>query len=100
WSFNYDGAGFFRITNVKSKKVIDVPDESTADGVALVQWESNGGDNQAWLLVDLGQGVYKLKNKKSNKFMAVVQGSADAGAAVEQRAGGDGDEQKWKVSVD
>ena len=74
-----------------------MPDESTADGVKLKQWKSTGGDNQAWLLIDLGAGVFQIRNKHSNKFVAVVDGATADGAAIEQRAASSGDEQRWKL---
>jgi hypothetical protein len=66
-------------------------------GAGLAQWEDHGGDNQAWLVVDLGNGRFKLKNKKSNKFVSVAQGSTANAAPIEQRAGGDGEERRWKA---
>lgn len=98
WAFDYTGSGAFTFTNTNSGLVLDVPDESTADGVALDQWSDNGGDHQAFVVIDIGQGRYRIKNKKSGKYVGVVDGSTDAGAAIEQRALSDGDEQVWRIT--
>jgi hypothetical protein len=41
WTLHHDGAGYFRLTNVNSGKVLDVPSSSTADGAKLIQFTSN-----------------------------------------------------------
>jgi hypothetical protein len=97
WAFDYTGSGAFRFTNVDSGLVLDVPDESTADGVELDQWSDNGGDHQAFVVIDIGQGRYRIKNKKSGKYVGVVGGSEDPGAAIEQRSLTDGNEQVWLI---
>ena len=82
-----------------SGKVVDVPDESTEDGVELIQYEDLDGDNQGWRLIDLGEGEYRVRNQNSQKFMGVVAGSVAEGAAIEQRSETSGDEQVWIVTV-
>jgi hypothetical protein len=100
WTLNYDGAGYFRVTNVNSSLVLDVPSSSTADGTALDQWGSNGGDNQQWRINDLGGGSFQIKNKHSAKLVEVPQGSTTPGAAIDQRAANGGSEQNWQIVVD
>lgn len=97
WRFNYDGEGHFRLTNVGSGKVLDVPDHATADGIALAQWTGNDGDNQSWLITDLGGGEFQIRNEESGKLIGVRQGSTDDAAPVEQRGSGDGEEMRWQV---
>ncbi len=99
WRFNYDGAGYFRLTNEDGGKVLDVPDESTAAGVHLHLWGDVDGDHQAWRLIDLGQGEYRLRNKKSGHYVGVTGASTAAGAAIEQQALSAGDEQVWRIVV-
>jgi hypothetical protein len=96
WSLAYNGAGFFRLQNETTRKVLDVLDESVADGAPLGLWDDLGGDNQLWSVVDLGNGRYKMKNKSSGKFVAVAQGSLQADAAILQRSGSTGEEQQWQ----
>lgn len=99
WRLNYDGEGYFRLTNDAGDKVIDVPDESTEPGTHVHLWDNNGGDHQVWRLVDIGQGEYRVKNKKSGLVLGVAAGSTEAAAAVEQQEESGGDEQIWTISV-
>ena len=97
WRFNYDGAGYFRLTNEAGGKVLDVPDESVDAGVLLHLWDDNGGAHQAWRLIDIGEGEYHIRNKNSGHYVGVSGGSTDAGATVEQQAPSQGDEQVWEI---
>lgn len=99
WRFNYDGAGYFRLTNDASGKVIDVPDEAEEAGVHLHLWDDNGGDHQAWLLEDLGEGKYRVRNKKSGLYVGVLGGSMEVAATVEQQTRSEGEEQIWAIVV-
>ncbi|HEY6723712.1 MAG TPA: RICIN domain-containing protein [Polyangiaceae bacterium] len=99
WRLNYDGEGYFRLTNAAGDKIIDVPDESTEPGTHLHLWDDNGGDHQVWRLVDIGQGAYRVINKKSGLVLGVAGGSTEAAAAVEQQVESDGHEQIWTIAV-
>lgn len=48
WTVTPAGDGFFKLTAVHSGKLADVNGGSTADGATIIQWPSNGGDNQQW----------------------------------------------------
>jgi hypothetical protein len=99
WRLDYNGAGFFRLKNDSSDKVVDIPDESTASGVLLHLWDDNGGDHQAWKVIDLGQGEYRVQNKKSGLYLSVTGASPDANARIEQQSDSGGDEQIWRIAV-
>jgi hypothetical protein len=45
---NARGWTYYRFSNVKSGKCLDVPGGSTADGVVLIQYDCNGKQNQQW----------------------------------------------------
>jgi hypothetical protein len=99
WTLNYDGAGYFRLTNVNSGKVLDVPSSSTANGSALLQFTSNNGNNQKWRLVDLGGGNVRILNKNSGKLAEVFQASTADGAAVDQWQANGGSNQIWQMTI-
>jgi hypothetical protein len=99
WRFNYDGAGFFSITNDAGSKVIDVPDESTEAGVHVHLWDDNGGDHQVWRLIDMGAGEYRVMNKKSGLVLGVSGASTEAAADIEQQDDSGADEQIWSIRV-
>ena len=65
----------------------------------LKQWKNTDGDNQGWLLIDLGGGLFQIRNKHSNKFVGVVDGASTDGAAIEQRAASGGAEQRWRLVI-
>jgi len=67
--------------------------------VPLDLWDGNGGDHQAWRLIDLGAGEYRIRNKRSGHYVGVTGASTAAGAAVEQQALSAGDEQIWEIVV-
>jgi hypothetical protein len=99
WRLDYDGAGYFHLTNEAGGKVLDVPDESPDAGVSLDLWDDNGGDHQAWRVIDIGQGEYRIRNKNSGLYIGVAGASTDPGAIIEQQAQSGGDEQIWEIVV-
>jgi len=60
--------GVYRVVNVGSRKVLDVPGASTAN-VPLDQAPSNGGANQQWNITSLGGGSYAIRNVKSGSVV-------------------------------
>lgn len=97
WNFLYNGAGFFLIKNEKTNQVLDVLDESKADGAPLGQWEDLGGDNQLWTLIHIGNNRYKIRNKLSEKFVSVMDShSIQLGAPIIQRSDETSESQQWE----
>ncbi len=94
---NYDAAGYFKLTSVDGGTVIDVPDESSQDGILLHLWDDNGGAHQAWKLIDVGQGKYRIQNKNSELYIGVTAGAVAPGSTIEQQSLG-GQEQVWVLS--
>ncbi|WP_437868807.1 RICIN domain-containing protein [Sorangium sp. So ce363] len=86
---NCIGSGCFRLTNVKSGKVLDVPDESTTDGIALKRWTNHGGDNQAWLPSSMAELVLCTSTaqvpRKTRARASRARGTAHAGASAGRR---------------
>jgi fibronectin type 3 domain-containing protein/regulation of enolase protein 1 (concanavalin A-like superfamily) len=56
WNIIPDSDNFYRLTSANSGLVADVSSGSTADGANIIQWTSNGGDNQEWM-PSLGRGT-------------------------------------------
>jgi hypothetical protein len=94
WSLNYDGAGYFKLTNAKSSMVLDVVSGATADGSAIHQYTDNDGDNQKWRVVDKGGDLVQLLGKGSKKLVEV----ASDGSTVGLRTSSAGDNQLWEMS--
>lgn len=51
---------YYKIVSAATGKALDVPNFSTADGTLIDQWGDNGGANQHWQLVDVGNGLTKI----------------------------------------
>jgi hypothetical protein len=80
-SAGVDTDHIYRLTTNNSL-ALDVQGGSTADLAPVVQWPVNGGQNQEWQFVALGDNQYEVVNYKSHKCL-VVQGAA-AGSPVVQ----------------
>ncbi|HKQ77235.1 MAG TPA: RICIN domain-containing protein [Blastocatellia bacterium] len=90
------GSNFmFKLRNVNSGLVADVPGFSTADGTRVMQFADNGGANQKWRLLYDGAGFFKIVNAHSNKPMDVVSGSTADGAQIIQFTDNGGANQRW-----
>ena len=89
--------GRFSFASRLSNKVIDVVNGGIADGTDAVQWGWNGGDDQKWDLVHLGNGQYKLTGVASGKLLEVAGASGNNGAAVQIWSSNNHNCQKWTV---
>jgi hypothetical protein len=77
-------AGTALLTNANSGKVLDVADESTADGGKVIQWQNHNGANQQWALKRVSGGVWTLTNVHSGKCLDVSGASTATNAALDQ----------------
>ncbi|KEQ27776.1 hypothetical protein ET33_13970 [Paenibacillus tyrfis] len=89
------GDGFYKIVAVHSGKVLDVADNSYANGAYIVQWSDNGGNNQRWSIEPLGDGSYKIAAKHSGKVLDVKNGRSEDPAFLHQWPFQNTDNQKW-----
>lgn len=51
WTLTDAGNGYFQLRNVNSTLVAGVAQSSTADGAAVIQWNSLSVDDQLWKVV-------------------------------------------------
>ncbi len=87
----------YRLVNKNSGKVLDVMNESTVDGAAIIQYEGTGGANQQWKFVDAGSGYKKVVSVKSGKVLGVSEGSKADGAQVIQWGDTGAADQQWTL---
>jgi hypothetical protein len=93
---NQDGS--FRLSSVRSGKVLDSPGGS-GQGAALIQWADNGGTNQWWRLVPAAtSGYHRLVNVSNGWCVDVEGGSTADGARVVQRPVSGESSQEWQVA--
>ena len=88
-------SGTYYIQNKNSNLDIDVANNSTADAASVMQYTPNGGQNQQFNLVELGDGVYKILSVLSGKSLDVSAISTADGAVVFQYTYLGSDNQKF-----
>lgn len=88
-------AGTFYVQNRNSGLYMDVWGISTADGADIAQGGYNGGTNQQFEFVHLGDGVYRIMAKHSGKCMDIDGVSKADGAIVHQWTYVGGNNQKF-----
>jgi poly(3-hydroxybutyrate) depolymerase len=70
--------GTYRIVAMHSGKVIDAHGLGTDNGTQLVQWPYLGGNNQKWVVSDIGNNEYSIIGLQSNKSIDISDwGTAD-----------------------
>jgi hypothetical protein len=89
--------GRYAFASRLSNKVIDLVNGGTADGTDAIQWGWNGGNDQKWDLVHLGNGQYKLTGVASGKLLEVAGASVNNGAVVQIWPSNNNNCQKWTV---
>jgi hypothetical protein len=77
---------------------LDVWNWSQDNGTKVIQWDCNGGDNQLWRLVPVGD-YDEIVAKHSGKCLDVWNWSQDNGTKVIQWECHGGDNQLWRRSI-
>jgi hypothetical protein len=91
-------ASYYKLVNRESGKLLEVYGQSTSNGGLVDQWADNGGSNQQWQLIPVGNGSYKLVNRNSGKVLDVNGGSTMQGAQLQQWADNGGTNQQWQLA--
>jgi serine protease len=100
-SGGYSGPGVYNIRLKSSRKVLDI-DESFCwfcgpDGKKLQQWDFHGGDNQQFIISDMGGGFVRITAKHSGKVLDVEGVSVSEGANLQQWSVAGGLNQQWTI---
>lgn len=85
WKLQVAGGRWYRIVNVNSGTVLDIAGSSQVVGARAQLWEWNGGRNQQFRMVRVGDGYYQIVARHSGKCLAVNSTSKDNGALIVQR---------------
>ncbi|WP_079051821.1 alpha-L-fucosidase [Streptomyces regalis] len=96
WQLLPNTDGSYRLSNVRSGKVLDSPGGS-AQGVALDQWTDTDSSNQWWKLVPATSGYHRLVNVGNGWCADVKDASTADGASVIQWPNTGGSNQEWQV---
>jgi len=83
------GSGPFQIVNLGTGFVVDDSGGHTNPGNPVIQYQANGGTNQAWSPVSVAGGAYLLINQNSNLALDL------SGTTVDQGTVSGGATQQW-----
>jgi hypothetical protein len=89
---------YYRIINRNSGKVVDVSDNSTADGANVHQWTWLGATNQQWQFVATDSGYFQVVARHSGKVLDVAEVSTADGGNIHQWTWLGGANQQWSVN--
>lgn len=89
--------GRYSFASRLSNKVIDLVNGGTADGTDAIQWGWDGGNDQKWDLVYLGNGQYKLTGVASGKLLEISGASMANGGFVQIWPSNNHNCQKWTI---
>lgn len=89
--------GTYRIVSKCSGKVLDVKDNSTADGAKMQQWTNYDANNQKFKVESTGDGYYKITALHSGKVLDVPNSSTSTGVQLQQWPDNGSNAQRWKI---
>lgn len=89
--------GNYRILNSQTGLVVGDPASNATVGTALDMEPQSGGNNQTWMLTNLGNHDVELVNSSSGLALEVSQGSTSSGANIDQGSWADAGNQIWEV---
>ncbi|WP_030937448.1 RICIN domain-containing protein [Streptomyces sp. NRRL S-646] len=92
---NVNASTYYTFKNVNSGQLMDVNQNSTADGASVIQWPSNGGSNQQWNIVPVSGQLYRIVNRNSGKALDINASSHRTGTALQQYTYNGGNNQLW-----
>lgn len=88
--------GIYQIKNYNSGKVLDVYQQSVADGAIIHQWDYANVNSQKWKLTSVGNGYFTITNVNSGKSIDVYQQLTADNTQVQQwTAYNNVNSQKW-----
>ncbi len=82
---------------LNTKKVLDIPGASTANGANVQLYTGNGTNAQKFSISYLGDGYYTIQVAHSKKVLDVAGAGKSNGTNVQQYAGNKSDAQKWII---
>lgn len=88
--------GTYQLTNAYSQLVMDDANQSMQAGNQMIQWTSNGGQNQAWSFVWDGSGYYTIQNMLSKLYLT---SGASGNSPLTQQALGNNATQLWSLKT-
>jgi hypothetical protein len=90
--------GTYNVVSRYSNKPMAALNGGTANGTQLVQWGSNGGNEQKWTFTSLGNGQYKVTGVPSGRVMNVSGNSGSNGANLILWDWNGANNEKWTIT--
>ncbi|HEV2647540.1 MAG TPA: RICIN domain-containing protein [Acidobacteriaceae bacterium] len=90
--------GTYEFKNVNSGLALESPGWDHTQGLDMDQWTVNGGGNQLWSVINLGNNVITLSNNYSSQQLEVAGNVTTSGALVDQWPYNGQTNQQWKVT--
>ncbi|MFF1721521.1 RICIN domain-containing protein [Streptomyces sviceus] len=87
------------LTNAGSSMLMDVASGSTTNGAKVIQYPSNGGDNQKWTLNRVADNVYTLVSVKSGLCLDVPSKSTAQNVQLQQWTCNGGTNQQFAADL-
>lgn len=88
----------YYITNVFSKKSLDLENGNTADGTNIQQWTKTGGSQQEWRIIAEKDGYCRIVSlADESKCISVSESSSADGVNIELQTYNGADNQLWKL---
>ncbi|HZG87971.1 RICIN domain-containing protein [Paenibacillus sp.] len=87
----------YEIANVRSGKVLDAAEASTADGAPIIQLGSHGHANQQWRFEAVESGFYRIVNCHSGKALCPPNRSTEEGERIVQWTPFEHESQHWSI---
>jgi hypothetical protein len=93
------GTGYYKIVNLFSGKVLDVPGSATTQGLQLQQYDWNGSNAQQWQITLVSGSNYKIINRGNGLAITNEAGSTTNGTAITQRTFVNNNTQYWQFNL-
>jgi uncharacterized repeat protein (TIGR02543 family) len=97
WARDFNGAIVSISTVLTPSRVLDIPRQSTTQGVRPVLWDNGNTPNQRFKLTRDAQGYYTIQNIRSGLMLDLSGSRAANRTTVVQWASHGGNNQKWRL---
>lgn len=91
--------GTYRILNRNSAKALDATGHGTIDGTQIEQWTYASGNNQRWVVTNLGNAQYSIVGVESGKSIDVNAGGTADGTKIQLFTPNGSSGQKWTFTA-
>ncbi|MEU6250281.1 RICIN domain-containing protein [Glycomyces sp. NPDC047010] len=94
----FETGTWYNLQSRSSGLVLGIRAASLDNGAELVQWDSNGSQDQQFRFLDAGSGYYKIQVRLSGKVLDVDGGSTADGAKIQQWGDAGTANQQWTIT--